>query len=271
MKTPHLLPAGIALGLGAALLFGWWCYARRVEAERIHALAAPAFLERVPDRAALQREALRHDDLLPIYGSSEVLLVDPHHATVLFRDYPTGFTVFPVGGRGCCSLLHLQKLASAGRMLRGKKVVVSFTAETFFLDPTVGPERYAGNFSPVHAGELAFSLDLSYEVKQHIARRMLHYPETLEQDPLLRFAVEKLADRRLAGPSGGGPVPAAFAAGHPYESRATGGGPGLVRAAGTGGEGLSAAERQQPVRLRGCQLDGRAGASHGRPPPHLER
>jgi D-alanine transfer protein len=194
MKTPHLLPALAALGIGAAVLGGWWADARRFEAERIHALATPAFIRAMPDRAALQREALRHEDLLPVYGSSELVAVDPYHAGVLFREYPTGFTIFPVGQQAICSLLHVQKLASAGSALRGKKVVVSYTAETFFEDPTVKRSWYEGNFSPAHAGELAFSVDLSPEVKRYFARRMLLYPETLDKDPLLRFALEKLAD-----------------------------------------------------------------------------
>jgi D-alanine transfer protein len=194
MKTPHLLPALAALGIGAAVLGGWWLGVRRYEAERIHALATLAFLRHLPDRAALQRAALAQDDLLPVYGSSELVRVDPFHAGVLFRDYPTGFTIFPVGSNAICSLLHVQKLASAGTALRGKKVVLSYTAETFFEDPTVKRSWYDGNFSPVHAGELAFSLDLSPDVKRYVARRMLHYPETLDNDPLLRFGLERLAD-----------------------------------------------------------------------------
>jgi D-alanine transfer protein len=194
MKTPHLLPALAAVGLGAALLYGRWRSVRGVEAERIHALAGPAFVNAVPDRGALQREALRHDDLLAVYGSSELMIRDPYHASVLFRDYPTGFTVFPVGKAASCALLHIQRLATAGPALRGKKVVLSFTAETFFQEVTVRREEYAGNFSPQHAAELVFSLHLSHEVKRHTARRMLLYPQTLEQDPVLRFAVEKLAD-----------------------------------------------------------------------------
>jgi D-alanine transfer protein len=194
MKTPHLLPALAALGIGAAVLAGWWAGVRRYEAEHIHALATPAFIRYLPDRPALQRAALAQGDLLPIYGSSELVRVDPYHAGVLFRDYPTGFTIFPVGNNAICSLLHVQKLASAGTALRGKKVVVSYTAETFFEDPTVKRSWYDGNFSPVHAGELAFSVDLSPDVKRYVARRMLLYPETLDNDPLLRFALERLAD-----------------------------------------------------------------------------
>jgi len=58
---------------------------------------------------------------------------------------------------------------------------------------------YAGNFSRQHASELAFSQQLSLAFKQDAARRMLQDTDTLNQDPLLRFALEQLASG--SGPS----------------------------------------------------------------------
>jgi D-alanine transfer protein len=52
---------------------------------------------------------------------------------------------------------------------------------------------YEGLFVPLRANELAFSTQLSYATKQEAARRMLQYPKTLETEPLLRFALERLA------------------------------------------------------------------------------
>jgi D-alanine transfer protein len=52
---------------------------------------------------------------------------------------------------------------------------------------------YAANFSRLHAGELAFNPRLSFALKQAAARRLLAVPDTLEDDPLLRFALERLA------------------------------------------------------------------------------
>src|SRR5205085_782241 len=56
------------------------------------------------------------------------------------------------------------------------------------------PEYYAGNFSRLHAGQLAFSTDLSLDLKHDAATRMLQFPATLEQDPLLKLGLETLAD-----------------------------------------------------------------------------
>ena len=197
MSAPHLLPAAAALLLAAAALGGVLLYARRVERRAVHAVATRPvpFVSRL---RALQVEAFRHRDLLPVYGTSEIVLKDRYHAAVLFRDYPTGFRPVAVGHVGGAVLLHLQALAAVGPTLRGKKVVISCTPDAFWSE-TIRADHYAGNFSPLCANELAFSTELSLAVKQAAARRMLRYPKTLEADPLLRFALEELADGTLAG------------------------------------------------------------------------
>ena len=192
MSAPHLLPAAAALLLAAAAAVGGLLYARAAERRAIHAVIA----EPSPHLArlrALQAEAFRHPDLLPVYGTSEVLMKDRYHAAVLFHDYPTGFRPVAVGQMGGCLLLHLENLAAVGPALRGKKVVISCTPDAFW-QATIPLDRYAGNCSPLSANELAFSSELSLAVKQAAARRLLLYPKTLEGDPLLRFALEKLAD-----------------------------------------------------------------------------
>ena len=46
----------------------------------------------------------------------------------------------------------------------------------------------------MHAGELAFDTRLSLQLRQDAARRMLQFPATVANRPLLRFALENLAD-----------------------------------------------------------------------------
>src|SRR5262249_17285788 len=48
-------------------------------------------------------------------------------------------------------------------------------------------------FSRLHANELAFGMALDGALTRAVARRMLVYPETLEQDPLLRLGLQALA------------------------------------------------------------------------------
>jgi D-alanine transfer protein len=204
--TPHLAPALSALILGVVGLWAFGCYARALEARSILALAADeAIIERDGKMApvknqgtALQQAALDAGGLLLVYGSSELNLQAaynrPFHATNVFRDRPTGFTIFPVGKAGTTCLIMLQKLAAIGPALRGRKVVISLSPFWFFERLTARADAYAGNFSDLHAGELTFDTRVSLRLRQDAARRMLQFPETVAKRPLLRFALENLAD-----------------------------------------------------------------------------
>src|SRR5262245_12019547 len=192
MNSPRLVSAAAAGVLFAIALSVVSLYARRMETRWVHTLAPQVFAQKHRG-VALQRAAFRQPDLLPIYGSSELNLRNPHHPSALFREYPTGFTVFPVGNFGSTSLGWLQALASVGSDLRGKKVVLSLLPGPF-LSEGVDPHAYAANFSHLQASELVFSTQLSFALKQAAARRMLAYPATVANDPLLRFALERLTD-----------------------------------------------------------------------------
>lgn len=195
-KAPHLLPAAAALLLAGAALAGGYGYVRR--AERRSGWAPAAAAPGLARYRALQAAALRRPDLLPIYGSSELLYPDPYHASTLFARRPTGFRPFPVGEMAGCALLHVQKLAAVGPELRGRRVVLSFTANSFRQKPGQ-TDGYAFNFSRLDANELAFGPALSRRLKRAVARRMLQHPSTLDGDPVLHLALVALADGSAAG------------------------------------------------------------------------
>ena len=205
-QTPHLAPALTAVILGVVVLAAFGFYARSLEYRSIAALAADeAIIERDCKLApvknqgtALQQAALDTNCLLPIYGGSELVVQRaynrPFHATNLFRDRPTGFTVFPMGTAGTTSLIILQKLAAVSPAQKGRKVAISVAPAWFYKGLMAWADQYAGNFSALHAGELAFNTSLSLQLRRDAARRMLEYPETLANRPFLRFALESLAD-----------------------------------------------------------------------------
>ncbi len=191
-RRPYLVAALLTLALLAAILIGGIWYVGSIERQYIHALAPYIFLQK-NQGSALQREAFRQPDLLPVYGSSELGIDDPYNASNIFKNYPTGFAVFPIGMDDTEPLIITQKLAAVGGDLRGKKVVISLSA-IFFSSATYHARSYLGNFSRLHAMELAYSTDLQLALKQDVARRMLQYPKSLEKEPLLKFALEKLVD-----------------------------------------------------------------------------
>ena len=130
-QTPHLAPALTAVILGVVVLEAFGFYARSLEYRSITALAADeAIIERDGKLApvknqgtALQQAALDTDCLLPVYGSSELNLQAaynrPFHATNLFRDRPTGFTIFPVGKAGTTCLIIAAKAGRGRPRARG--------------------------------------------------------------------------------------------------------------------------------------------------------
>lgn len=204
-KNPHLAPALTAVLIALAGLAAFGSYARSLELRSIRALAASeAIIARqgqLPpiknQGIALQQAALETDSLLPVYGSSELNLQAiynrPFQPTILFRDHPGGFSIFPVGKAETTCLVILQKLAAAGPALNGRKIAISLSPYWFFDRLTARPDAYAGNFSALHAGELVFNTHASVRLKQDAARRMLQFPATVADRPLLKCALENLA------------------------------------------------------------------------------
>ena len=193
--TPHLFSALIACGFAAAILFAGRMIAIRLEHSTLPLAAFDAFPLK-NQGVAFQRAAAHARDVLPLYGSSEVAMGPiPKRAGQFFRTAPTGFQVSPVGKAGATSMIILQKLGALGSDLRGKKVAISLSPSWFFV-PTVSPYWYEGNFSLFAASEITFGSALDFELKRDIASRMLQFPRTLAESPLLEFALERLASGR---------------------------------------------------------------------------
>lgn len=194
-QRSNLLAATLALVImSVAVAVGLW-HCQTLEKRFIHALA-PEFNPPKLQGVALQKEAFAQPDLLVFYGSSELMKEMPNNATHFFQDYPTGFRVFPVGKPGTTSLAVLQKVAAVGESLKGQKLAYSISPGWFFTE-AFDPKYYEGNFSGLQAAELAFTSPLSRELKRDIARRMLDYPKTLDDDWVLEFALERLAGTSL--------------------------------------------------------------------------
>ena len=187
----HLTAALAALLIASAALAAGLVWCQRTERRYVHELAAD-FSDAKLQGVALQKAAFAEDDLLLLYGSSELVKEMPNKASEFFHDYPTGFRVFPVGKPGTTALAVLQKLAAVGSELRGRKVAISLSPSSYFAEE-VDPGYYAGNFSVLQATETAFSPALSHVLKRDAARRMIEYPETLEDNWLLGFALARLA------------------------------------------------------------------------------
>jgi D-alanine transfer protein len=189
--TIHLISAPLAILIIIGFLACVNLIASFIEQKYINILA-PRGLRQAFIGSVLQEAALKQPDLLPVYGTSEIYNdEDENSADQFFKSYPTGFNVIEVASGGISSLEMAENLAALGPELKGKKVVISFTP-TDFEDPQEPAKSYAGEFSRLHANELVFNPYISYALKQRFAVRMLDYPKTLANDPLLAFALKRL-------------------------------------------------------------------------------
>ena len=125
-QTPHLASALAAVILGVVVLEAFGFYARSLEYRSITALAADeAIIERDGQLApvknqgtALQQAALDTGCLLPVYGSSELNLLQPYtrpfHPTIFVPRSPHRVHDFP-GWQGGIDLLDHPAKAGRGR------------------------------------------------------------------------------------------------------------------------------------------------------------
>jgi len=193
---PHLFAGLMALGFAAIILFA----AHRVLIHLEHATIISTAPENFPLKnqgLVFQRAAAHSPNVLPIYGSSELLRpAAADRGNIFFRTAPTGFQLSPVGVGGANPLIMLQKVGALGSALRGKKLAFSLSP-AWFCTAKPGSRGYTGNFSPMAATEMVFGNGLDFGLKRDIAARMLQFPETLEQRPLLEFALRRLASGQL--------------------------------------------------------------------------
>jgi D-alanine transfer protein len=192
MKSlPHSFSAIIACCLMAGILFAGRIVAIHLEHSTVHSAASKLFPLKTQG-LAFQRAAAHAPDVLPLYGSSELLFPRRDRASDFFSTAPTGFQVSPVGKQGATTMIFLQKLGALGSDLHGKKLAISLSPEWFFM-PDPRRDWYEGNFSLITASEMAFGNAFDFELKREIASRMLQFPRTLAKSPLLEFALERLA------------------------------------------------------------------------------
>src|SRR5262245_37129150 len=184
----------LALTIGIGLAWSWQRSVVHVSGEYLDAMANI----RAPIKSitlTLQRAALEGPHTLPLYGSSELYCCgDPYRPTQLFASQPTGFDVFAIGRSGIGNLLFMEMFGALGHSLDGKKLVMLDSPPWFSNTDEVNAASYAGNFSPAIADAFIFDSPLSLPLLEAAAGRMLAYPETLAERPLLHAAVEALAD-----------------------------------------------------------------------------
>lgn len=129
------------------------------------------YTEKMTGLYLVQQSAQREDNLI-IFGSSELRTTEiSTHPANFFAGKRAGFQVNLVGRGSCQSLTHAMAIAASGDALRGKKVVL-ITSPQSYVPEGIVPDLFAANFSAQQYLELLTADDLSDEVKRDISARV---------------------------------------------------------------------------------------------------
>ncbi len=184
-RLPHLL-AGLAASVAFLGVLAAVPVVGRARIRDRIAMLAPSAFQAKWQGEAVQREVLRHQNILPLYGSSELVVPMDNRAAEFFAGAPTGFVVSPVGDVGSPPLALALRIASMGRELRGRRLVISASATWFLRDHSAGDRlAFEGNYSDLQAGDVLLGGELPDSLKRDLASRLLRYPALLSTDALL--------------------------------------------------------------------------------------
>jgi D-alanine transfer protein len=191
VRRPHSGAALAAILAAALCLTVVHIHVRALLPARLADFASRSSLIKISGNV-LQECAFSTPHEMPIYGSSELDRAAANRPDAFFRDRPTGFAVFPIGRGGTTCLMLLQKIAAAGKVVRGKKTAV-FLSPSWFSKEEVGENAVDGNLTPAQVGAWVFDSPISAALKRKIALRLQDYPSSLEHEPLLTLALSCLA------------------------------------------------------------------------------
>lgn len=198
-RHPHLW--SLALGwllLAPGTVTARWV-AQRLERDAVaHGRRLPS--DETNRGLAIQRAGLRRNDVLILFGSSEVARQSPFRAMEFYQTAPTGFRVIGVGARGTPLVMTAFNLGALGEDLAGRRVAVS-VSHTFFHEGVrtdTANDIFLGTFSLQHASQIAFGSGLEMPLKRRLAARILQQGAPLDDEPLIRAGLRRLADSSLA-------------------------------------------------------------------------
>ena len=141
-----------------------------------------------------QQALWRSDDVLPLYGSSELVVDMQNRATEFFGTYPTGFAVAPIGDRAYSPLSMAIAIASLGTAVRGRRVVILLSGTWFIGDDTRNDQKvFRAHYSTLQAGDVVFLSGLPIELRRRFARQVLDYEPLSALGPLLGTTLTCLA------------------------------------------------------------------------------
>ena len=149
----------------------------------------------------LVEQSAGQEDTLLLFGSSELRTAGiSTHPANFFAGKRAGFQVDLIGRGSCQSLIHALQIAASGDSLRGKRVVL-ITSPQSYVEGGIAPDLFMANFSVQGYLELLADDSLSDEVKVYLSRRVAELmeeykalPDAAPVDPAIAALAEHTAE-----------------------------------------------------------------------------
>ncbi|MBM7644847.1 D-alanine transfer protein [Scopulibacillus daqui] len=174
MKKPRYGPLILAIIIFLALLFTPASVQHALISNKKVNQAATSLDPNMFQGIALQQKMMDDKKYLPIFGSSELLRLDPYHPSNYFKVNYDGFTPFLVGRGGMQSLVHFLNFASMSNELKDRKFVFILSPQ-WFNEKGLDSMHFDPNFSKLQAYDFVFNKDIDPTLKKDAAKRLLQF------------------------------------------------------------------------------------------------
>jgi len=170
LKGLFLRFIGLVLAV-IAVMAGVWGYYTLSMPDYRDELGNDTYEEKIRGLYLLEASAKREDNLI-VYGSSELRTFDiPENPANFFKGKRSGFQVNLVGRGSCQSIIHALSIAGSGDSLKGKKVVL-ITSPQSYVKEGIASDMFVANFSELQYLELMLDPSVPSEIKTQFSERV---------------------------------------------------------------------------------------------------
>lgn len=136
----------------------------------------------------MQSRMLSEENIMPVFGSSELVRYDPFHPYNYTKAADTPYSTYLVGRGGTQSITHFLNIAEQDKNLAGKKVIFLISPQ-WFTSEGMDEHHFSPNYSMLQAYDLAFNESLDQSIKIRGMKRLLDF-DAVKRDPVLRTMYE---------------------------------------------------------------------------------
>lgn len=137
----------------------------------------------------IQDVMLKESQYYPIFGSSELEKKDPFHPYRLFKDLGMKEKPFLIGTGGSTDLIHAINIASHVGQMNHKKIAIIISPQ-WFAKKGIDDINFSARFSPQQLMDLLDNPNLSNQLKQKFAKRVLQFSAVKNDEVLNRLSAQ---------------------------------------------------------------------------------